>query len=162
MQNAKDTFYLLLRARLATINPERTALIRGALRPAVIVAENELDDVASTPLDTFSLYWADRAADLTEPQVLDSATCVIRYRTRGTAELDSMDRGRVLTALDNEVNYMLRPGSAAKQDYTGDAPVTLATNVFWSTPEWSAAELRDGTLARSVTTTLFSLRETGE
>ena len=38
----------------------------------------------------------------------------------------------------------------------------LATNVFWSTPEWSAAELKDGTLARSVTTTLFSLREASE
>ena len=30
MQNAKDSFYLALRTRLAAINPERTVLLRGA------------------------------------------------------------------------------------------------------------------------------------
>ena len=162
MQNAKDTFYMLLRSRLAALNPERTTLIRGALRPAVLVVENELDDVANAPSDTFLLHWTKHAVDLTEPLPLDSAACVIRYRTSGTAELDSMDRGRVLTALDSEVNYMLQPGRAPKQDYTGQAPTAQQTNVFWSTPEWSAEELNDGTLARSVTVMVFSLREASE
>lgn len=162
MQNAKDSFYLSLRALLATANPERTVLIRGALRPAVLVLENELDDVASTPLDTFLLHWTTRATDLSEPLPLSSCTCVITYRTRGTAELDGMDRGRVLSAMGKELNLMLQPGSTPKQDYTGDTPVTLETNVFWSTPVWSAAELNDGTLARSATVTVFSLREAGE
>lgn len=162
MQNAKDTFYLLLRARLATVNAERIANVRGSLRPAVLVMENELDDMASTPMDTFLLRWTAYATDLSEPLPLDSAECEIRYRTRGTAELDGMDRGRVLHTMDNEVNYMLQPGSTAKQDYTGDTPVTLQTNVLWSLPEWSAAELKDGTLARSATVTVFSLREVSE
>ena len=162
MQNAKDTFYLLLRARLASVNPERTTLIRGSLRPAVLVAENELDDAASTPADTFLLQWTDYTIDRTEPLPLDSATCVIRYRTRGTAELDGMDRSRVLSAMDAEVTYMLLPGSTAKQDYTGETPATLQTNVFWSTPTWSGAEFKDGTLTRVATVTVFSLRETGQ
>lgn len=162
MQNAKDTFYMLLRSRLAAINPERTTLIRGTLRPAVLVPENELDDVASTPSDTFLLQWTKYAVDWTEPLPLDCAACVIRYRTSGTTELDGMDRGRVLTALDSEINYMLQPGSTPKQDYTGQALVTLQTNVFWSTPEWSAAERNDGVLTRTVTVSVFSLREANE
>ena len=32
MQNAKDSFYMALRTRLTTINPERTILLRGAVR----------------------------------------------------------------------------------------------------------------------------------
>lgn len=159
MQNAKDSFYLYVRGQLATINPERTVAVRDALRPAVIAVENELDDAANTPVDTFLLQWTDRRTDLTEPLPLDSATCRIRYRTRGTAELNGMDRGRVLAAMDNELNHMLLPGRAANQDYTGSAPVLLQTNVFWSAPEWSAAELKDGTLLRSATVTVFALRE---
>ncbi len=41
MQNAKDSFYLALRTRLAAINPERTVLLRGALRPGIFVEEAE-------------------------------------------------------------------------------------------------------------------------
>lgn len=162
MQNAKDTFYLLLRAQLAAINPGRTVSLRGSVRPAVLVVENELDDVASTPVDTFLLHWTAGARDRTEPLPLESAECLIRYRTRGTAELDGMDRGRVLTTLDQELSFMLHPGSTPKQNYTNATSVTLRTNVFWSAPEWGAAELNSGTLTRSAKVTVFSLQEAGE
>lgn len=162
MQNAMDTFYLQLRSRLVTVNPERTTVIRGSTRPAVLVAENELETTASTPLDTFLLQWTARAEDRTEPLPLHSATCVITYRTRGTAELNGMDRDRVLHAMDKELNRMLQPCSAAKQDVTGDTPVTLQTNIFWSAPVWSTAERKDGTLMRSAEITVFSLQEAGE
>ena len=42
MQNAKDTFYELLRGRLAALNPDRTVVVRGVVRPGVLVEENEL------------------------------------------------------------------------------------------------------------------------
>ena len=41
MQNAKDSFYMALRTRLTTINPERTILVRGAVRPGILVEEAE-------------------------------------------------------------------------------------------------------------------------
>ena len=42
MQNAKDTFYVTLRDRLAAVNPARTMVLRGVTRPGVLVEENEL------------------------------------------------------------------------------------------------------------------------
>ena len=33
MQNAKDTFYVTLRDRLAAVNPARTMVVRGVTRP---------------------------------------------------------------------------------------------------------------------------------
>ncbi len=42
MQNAKDSFYEVLRARLSALNPERTVAVRGVTRPGVLVDENEL------------------------------------------------------------------------------------------------------------------------
>ena len=54
MQNAKDTFYELLRERLAVLNPERTIVVRGVSRPGVLVDENELQASAALP-DCFHL-----------------------------------------------------------------------------------------------------------
>ena len=42
MQSAKDTFYVTLRDRLAALNPARTVVVRGMVRPGVLVEENEL------------------------------------------------------------------------------------------------------------------------
>jgi hypothetical protein len=36
MQNAKDSFYVALRTRLVAINPERTILLRAAVRPGIL------------------------------------------------------------------------------------------------------------------------------
>lgn len=162
MQNAKDTFYLYLRDRLAAINPERTAVVRGSVRPAVIAVENELDAEGSEPHDAFLLQWADRATAWSEPLPLDSSRCIVRYTTRGTPEMSGMDRGRVMDALDNELNSMLQPGRTQKQNFSGDSPVAMQTCIFWSTPEFRAAELKQGTLTRTASVTVFALREAGE
>ena len=42
MQNAKDTFYTTLQSRLAAMNPARTIVVRGVVRPGTLVDENEL------------------------------------------------------------------------------------------------------------------------
>ena len=62
MQNAKDTFYELLRGRLAALNPERTAVVRGLTRPGVLVDENELQASAALP-DCFHLQWVSEVED---------------------------------------------------------------------------------------------------
>ena len=66
-QHAKDTFYTTLRDRLAALNGERTTLVRGAQRPAVLVEENEIaggaDPVAN---EMFVLRWTEHAVDVNE------------------------------------------------------------------------------------------------
>ena len=63
MQNAKDSFYMALRTRLATINPERTILLRGAVRPGILVEEAEAP-FSQLPNDVFVLRWLGMAADV--------------------------------------------------------------------------------------------------
>ena len=57
MQNAKDTFYEVLRSRLVALNPERTIVLRGVVRPGVLVEENELLSAVALP-DCFRLRWS--------------------------------------------------------------------------------------------------------
>ena len=56
MQNAKDSFYMALRTRLTAINPERTILLRGAVRPGILVEEAEAP-FSQLPNDVFVLRW---------------------------------------------------------------------------------------------------------
>jgi hypothetical protein len=56
MQNAKDSFYMALRTRLTAINPERTILLRGAVRPGILVEEAEAP-FSQFPNDVFVLRW---------------------------------------------------------------------------------------------------------
>ncbi len=57
MQNAKDSFYMTLRARLAIINPERTVLLRGTLRPGILVEEAEAPPRYYPPMFLFYAGW---------------------------------------------------------------------------------------------------------
>jgi len=41
MENAKDTFYITLRNRLTSVNPNRTMLLRAVRRPGILVEEAE-------------------------------------------------------------------------------------------------------------------------
>jgi len=57
MQFAKDSFYMALRERLASSNPQRTVTLNGATRPAVVVAENELVIPVEPLPDAFYIEW---------------------------------------------------------------------------------------------------------
>ena len=83
MQNAKDSFYMALRARLATINPERTTLLRGAVRPGILVEEAEAP-FSQLPNDVFVLRWLGLGADLDLGSALVAEECEIIYQTCGT------------------------------------------------------------------------------
>ena len=104
MQFTKDTFYITLRNRLATVNPSRIISWNGTTRPAIVVAENEAV-VPVTPLpDAFYLEWG--VAQAIPQQMGDCAIysleCVISYHTLGSAE-SGIDRGRSLGSLDNDL-----------------------------------------------------------
>ena len=66
MENAKDTFYVALRNRLAVLNPNRTMLLRGVQRPGILVEEAEAV-VAMLPADVFVLRWTVLQTDVNLP-----------------------------------------------------------------------------------------------
>jgi hypothetical protein len=102
MQNAKDTFYLTLQGRLAALNPARTMVLRGVVRPGTLVDENELA-TASIPLDVFRLQWTKLQVNSASPLPWVAMECAIRYATDGNAGNGGMDRGRLLAAMDAEL-----------------------------------------------------------
>ena len=106
MQNAKDTFYITLRSRLTTVNPNRTVSLRAVSRPGILVEEAEAP-MAQLPLDVFVLSWTKLAADTQLPAILAQMTCEIHYATAGTQVNAGLDRGRALEEMDYEVLQLL-------------------------------------------------------
>jgi hypothetical protein len=161
MQNAKDTFYITLRSRLATVNPDRTMTLRAVTRPGILVADAEAP-MPQPLLDAFTLSWTGMQADLQLPAILAQMTCEIQYSTAGTQMNVGLDRGRALEEMDYEVLKLLYPYSAQKMNYTRNPAAAMETLVFWSEPEFgSVVALRDR-LSRSAKVTVFAFQEQGE
>ena len=163
MINAKDTFYLMLRDRLAGLNPARTMGLRGVIRPGILVAENELATDAVIP-DIFRLHWTTLHVDALRPLPLATMTCEIRYATAGTAGNGGMDRGRLLDQMDTELSTALQaiPHNIRKQGYASVLPNALLTNVFWSDATFSAVTTTSERLERVATVEVFCYQEAGE
>jgi hypothetical protein len=167
MQNAKDTFYEVLRARLAAINPERTVVLRGVVRPGVLVEENELLTATVQP-DCFRLRWTETAIDANGALPLVTLACSIDYETAGTAINGGMDRGRLLAAMDAELAAMLdkQPRNMPKTNYAGlafgNAAVAMQTSLWWGPVSFSATVTKDNRLARTATVSVMSYQEAGE
>ena len=117
MQNAKDSFYMALRTRLTAINPERTILLRGAVRPGILVEEAEAP-FSQLPSDVFVLRWTGLAADMDLASTMAAEQCEIMYQTCGTQGFGGLDRGRALSAMDEELMAMLQPFYTPKLNYT--------------------------------------------
>jgi hypothetical protein len=168
MQDARDTFYVVLRGRLAALNPARTIVVRGQVRPGILVEENELATTMQ-PTDAFCLRWTAMSVDAFGPMPLVATECEIHYATDGTAGNGGMDRGRLLAAMDGELAAALgaAPQSAIKMNYSrlaaaGAAPVAMGTNIFWSQPKFEAAISTSERLARVAAVQVFSYQEAGE
>ena len=86
MQNAKDSFYMALRTRLAAINPERTILLRGAVRPGILVEEAEAP-FSQLPDDVFVLRWLGLGADVDLASTMAAEQCEIDLPDLRNAEL---------------------------------------------------------------------------
>jgi hypothetical protein len=161
MQNAKDTFYVMLQGRLATLNPSRTMVVRGVVRPATLVEECEIS-AASIPTDAFRLHWTGMGVDRTGSLPLIALECALHYATDGSANNGGMDRGRILSAMDAELASALgaEPRAVPKTNYA--TATTLSTNVFWGDPVFGALSTKDGRLERTVTVEVFAYEEAGE
>src|ERR1700732_4569663 len=116
MQNAKDSFYMALRSRLVSINPERTIMLRGAVRPGILVEEAEAP-FAQLPADVFVLRWLGLGADQDLPSAMVAEEVEIVYSTLGTQSFGGLDRGRALSAMDEELVGMLTPFWTPKMNY---------------------------------------------
>jgi hypothetical protein len=167
VQNARDTFYVMLRDRVAAGNDGRTVVIRGAVRPGVLVVENELPSTVADVFlqaDTFCLQWTELKVDGNGPLPLVTATCEIRYGTSGSTGTAGMDRGRKLAALDGELALALgaEPQTVVKTNYTTGSSVAMSTNVFWGAPVFGAMKVNAERLERTVAVAVYSYQEAGE
>ena len=87
---------MALRARLVVINPERTILLRGAVRPGILVEEAEAP-FSQLPNDVFILRWLGLGVDMNLAATLAAEECEILYQTCGTQSFGGLDRGRSLS-----------------------------------------------------------------
>lgn len=161
MQNAKDSFYMALRTRLAAINPERTILLRGAIRPGILAEEAEAP-FSQLPNDVFVLRWLGLGVDMDLDSTMTAEQCEILYQTCGTQSFGGLDRGRLLSEMDEELVAMVQPFFTAKVDYTATPPASMLTKVFWDEPGFSQVVAERDLLSRSASVMVYSYQEQGE
>jgi hypothetical protein len=161
MQNAKDSFYMALRTRLTTINPGRTILVRGAVRPGILVEEAEAP-LSQLPNDVFVLRWLGLGVDMDLSATMAAAECEILYQTCGTQSFGGLDRGRALSQMDEELVAMLTPFHTPKLNYTATPPAAMLTQVFWDEPGLTPIVTQRDRLSRSAKVTVYSYQEQGE
>lgn len=167
VQNAKDTFYELLRGRLAVLNPERTAVVRGLTRPGVLVDENELGASALLP-DCFHLQWVSEAVEAQGAMPLVTLGCEITYGTAGSAANGGLDRGRALGAMDGELLGAVQqiPQNTGKSNYTalasGGGALPMSTRIWWGDVAFGPVKVDRDRLTRTATVAVMSYEEAGE
>lgn len=161
MQNAKDSFYLALRARLAAVNPERTVLLRGALRPGIVLEEAEAP-LMQPPADVFVLRWLGLGANLEHSSAMIVMECEISYCTSGTQAFGGLDRGRSLTRMDRELLSILEPYSTPKLNYSAQPPASMQTQAFWDEPVFTPASMQRDRLGRTARVMVYSYEEQSE
>jgi hypothetical protein len=161
MQNAKDSFYMALRDRLITINPDRTILLRGAVRPGIVVEEAEAP-FSQPPNDVFILRWLGLGVDMDLGSSMAAEECEIVYQTCGTQSFGGLDRGRGLSEMDEELVAMLEPFFTPKLSFTTTPPAAMLTTVFWDEPSLGQVVVQRDRLSRSAKVTVYSYQEQGE
>jgi len=161
MQNAKDSFYMALRTRLAAINPERTILLRGAVRPGILAEEAEAP-FSQLPNDVFVLRWLGLGVDFNLGSTMVAEQCEVIYQSCGTQSFGGLDRGRSLREMDEELTAMVQPFYTPKFNYTTTPPVAMLTNVFWDEPGFGPIVAQRDQLSRTAKVMVYSYQEQGE
>ncbi|GGH01746.1 hypothetical protein [Silvibacterium dinghuense] len=161
MQNAKDSFYITLRNRLATVNPNRTMTLRGITRPGILVEDAEAP-MPQMLLDAFTLRWTKLETDTQLPSILAQIACEIHYATAGTQGNMELDRGRALEEMDDELLQILCPSSTPKYNYTTTPATQMGTMIFWSQALFSTTTITRERLERVATVNVFAFQEQGE
>lgn len=158
MQNAKDTFYIALRNRLTQINPARTMVLRSVERPAIYVEDAESPQPLPM-LNAFALRWVGASRQTELPLPLIALNCQIVYATAGTQPMAGLDRGRVLAAMDAELERMLSPAQTQKMSYSAAGSSPCQTMIFWSQPQFGPVVALRDQLSRVAQVTVWSWQE---
>ena len=124
MQNAKDSFYMALRNRLVAVNPERTIMLRGAMRPGILVEEAEAP-FNQLPTDVFVLRWLGMGVEVDLASTMAAEECEILYQTCGCQTFGGLDRGRALSEMNEELVAILQPFWTPKLSYTATPPAAF-------------------------------------
>jgi len=161
MQNAKDSFYMALRNRLVTVNPQRTIVLRGAVRPGILVEEAEAP-FPQLPADVFVLRWLGMGVDVDLASTMAAAECEVLYQTCGTQAFGGLDRGRALSEMDEELVAILQPFWTPKLSYTATPPAAMLTQVFWDEPVFAPCVTQRDRVGRSAKVMVYSYQEPGE
>ena len=161
MQNAKDSFYVALRTRLVAINPQRTILLRGTVRPGIVVEDAEAP-FNQLPDDAFVLRWLGLGVDADLDSTMAAEECDIIYQTCGTQSFGGLDRGRALSEMDEELIAMLQPFYTPKLNYTATPAAAMLTQVFWDEPVFGPVASNRDRLGRSASVMVYSYQEQGE
>ncbi len=161
MQNAKDTFYVTLRNRLAALYPNRVIILRGVQRPGILMEEAEAA-VAELRADVFVLRWTELGIDTQLPYALAQMTCEIHYTTGGTQPNAGLYRGRILHGMDTELLAILSPNCTQKLNFTQAPAAAMETHVFWDEPQFAPLTILRERLTRVAKVNVFAFRETGE
>jgi hypothetical protein len=161
MKNAKGTFYVTLRDRLATVNPDRTFVMRGLVRPGIMVAENEMV-TAEFPADVFILRWTELQIDTQQALPVVVMRCEIQYFTDGDTDNAGMDRGRVLTAMDTELLKILTPQAAGKMNYGTMPASVMQSSIFWGDAVFESVAVNAERIGRIARVDVTSYEEPGE
>ncbi len=163
VQDVKDSFYAGLRDRIAAANPARTMVVRGVIRPAVLVVENELPLGEGVPLETFQLVWGGLKST---PDGLLSASCQVAYTVNGSvgateAASSVLGRGRALAAMDGELVHALggvvrsMPGVSVGESNGVAVQTATGTRVFWGDATFAAAVEKGDRISRDVSVEVF-------
>lgn len=161
MQNAKDSFYMALRNRLVTVNPERTIMLRGAVRPGILVEEAEAP-FSQLPADVFVLRWLGMGTDVDLASTMVAEECEILYQTCGCQTFGGLDRGRALSKMNDELLAILQPFWTPKLSYTATPPAAFLTQVFWDEPAFTPFVMQRDRVGRSAKAMVYSYQEQGE
>ncbi len=162
MQAAKDSFFRALQARLSVVNPARTITFDGAVRPAVLVAENEPYPPARLFFNTFYIHWLGAPAvrefgNANAPRY--ELIAQLEYFVRGTPGLQRpfADRGRLMGELDRELVKILFPGFTPKLDHSQSPPAPLGSMALWRwTPDLRTIVETEGAVLRRLATVTVS------
>lgn len=161
MKKTRDSFYVALRDRLAALNPARQTVVRGVVRPGLLVEDNE-NFAASQPDNVFVLRWTKASVDPQHALLRVIQTCEIQYQSGGTAAAGGLDRGALMAAMDVELAAILQPAQVQKYDYGVEPALPLGTRVSWTTPAMGPLTRERDRLVRKVEVTVLSFEEEGE
>jgi len=143
------------------MNPERICLLRGTVRPGILVEEAEAP-FSQSPADVFVLRWLGLGVGLVLETKLTAEECEITYQSCGTQSFGGLDRGRCLSAMDKELIAMLQPFHAPKVNYTLEPAATMLTQVFWDEAAFAPINVQRDRVSRSAKVMVYSYEEQGE